>query len=189
LNPVIEAIKSRRTIKKMDAERMPESADIDVIIEAATWAPNHHMTEPWRFVVITGGARGRLGDALASALKRTSKEEVIPERLVVESNKPLSAPVILALIARPSDKENVVHQEEIVAAGAAMQNMLLAAQSLGLASSVRTGAHSYADEVRAFFHMEQSEKFIGLVYLGYGSGLAPPGKRTPHAGLVSWMRD
>lgn len=189
MNPVIEAIMSRRTIKKMDAERMPESADIDTIIQAATWAPNHHMTEPWRFVVITGSARVRLGDALASALRTSSKEEVVPERLVVEKNKPLSAPVIIALIARPSEKENTVLQEEIVAAGAALQNMLLAAQSLGLSTSVRTGAHSYTDELRGFFGMEERERFIGLVYLGYASGMAPPGRRTPHAGMVSWMRD
>ncbi|MDA4135829.1 MAG: nitroreductase [Thaumarchaeota archaeon] len=189
MNPVIDAIRSRRTVKKMDPERAPAPSDVEAVIEAGTWAPNHHATEPWRFVVVTGEARRRLGVAIAAALAASSTEQVAPERLESEKNKPLSSPVIVALIGAPKKGDNVVPQEEIVAAGAALQNMLLAAHSLGLASFVRTGAHSYSGEVRAFFGMGEDETLIGMVYLGYASGAIPPGKRTPFREKVSWMRD
>jgi len=190
LNPVIDAIRSRRTVKKMDAERPPARSDVETVIEAAIWAPNHHATEPWRFVVVAGEARKRLGAALAAALVTSSTERVAPERLEVERNKPLSSPVIVALIGSPKKGDNnIVPQEEVVAAGAALQNMLLAAYSLGLASFVRTGAHSYSQEVRTFFGMGESETLIGMVYLGYASGAVPPGKRIPFREKTTWLQD
>ena len=96
-------------------------------------------------------------------------------------SKPLSSPVVIALIGSPRKGENVVPQEEIVAAGAALQNMLLAAHSLGLATSVRTGAHSYSEEVRGFFEMGEGESLIGMVYVGYACGAVPPGGGRPSA--------
>lgn len=179
VNPVIDAIKSRRTVKRFDPEKVPPADLVDAVIEAGTWAPNHHMTEPWRFVVVTGEARARLGQALAAGLVATSAETVSSERMAQESAKPLSAPVIVTLVASPASGQNIVPQEELVAAGAALQNMLLAAYSLGLAGFVRTGAHAYSQEVGRFFELAPGETLVGMVYLGYSVGPLPPGKRTP----------
>jgi len=187
MNEVIDAIASRRTVKRMDAARTPARADVEAVIEAATWAPNHHMTEPWRFVVLEGDARRRLGETLAAALAASSAEPIPEERLQKEREKPLSSPVIIALIGAPGRGENIIPQEEVVAAGAAMQNMLLAAHSLGLATSVRTGAHSYSERVRRFFEMVEGEMLIALVYVGYQLGAVPPGRRTPFRGKVAWV--
>src|SRR5277367_2607418 len=114
MNAVIDAIRTRRTIKKMDPERMPARSDVEAVVESATWAPNHHMTEPWRFVVLTGAARVRLGEALARGM---AGGEVAPERVEVEKAKPLQSPVIVALISAPKKAENIKPQEETVAAG------------------------------------------------------------------------
>ncbi len=157
--------------------------EIEVVVEAAMWAPNHHMTEPWRFVVITGDARRQLGDAMSAALSAT---ETSPDRLEGERSKPLGASWIIALISAPRLAPNVVPQEELVAAGAALQNMLLAAQSLGLASMVRTGRHLYSEEIRKFFALAKDEMMIGLVYLGRPAENQPPGRRSGTAGKVVW---
>jgi nitroreductase len=186
LNAVIDAIKSRRTVKRMDADLVPSRSDIETIIEAATWAPNHHLTEPWRFVVIEKDARRKLGEALAGAMAKHSRGPVAPERLAKEREKPLSAPVIVVLIGAPKRGEDISPQEEMVAAGAALQNMLLAAHSLGLVTSVRTGLHSYSDEMKGFFGMSRDESLVGMVYVGYVTGLVPPGKRAPFRDRVSW---
>jgi len=69
LNPVVEAIKTRRSVKNVDLERIPSPETIKEILEAATWAPNHHMTEPWRFIVIANEQRLKLGERMAAALK------------------------------------------------------------------------------------------------------------------------
>ncbi len=186
MNAVIDAIRSRRTVKKMDADLAPSRSDIESVIEAATWAPNHHLTEPWRFVVIEKEARRKLGEALAEAMAKGSKDVVPPERLAKEREKPLSAPVIIALIGSPKQGENISAQEEMVAAGAALQNMLLAAHSFGLATSVRTGLHSYSEGIRRFFEMQGDERLIAMVYIGYVTGMTAPGKRTPFRDKVVW---
>lgn len=186
MNPVTDAIASRRTVKKMDPDRTPSRADIRTIIEAASWAPNHHMTEPWRFIVLEKEARRRLGEALAAAMNAGPIPQP-QERLAKERDKPLSAPVIVAVIGSPKRGEGILPQEEMVAAGAAMQNLLLAAHSLGLATAVRTGAHSYSEAIRRFFGMGPDEALVALVYVGYANGAVAPGKRTAAAEKTIWL--
>ncbi len=188
LNPVIDAIKNRRSVKNVNREEIPEQDLIEEILEAATWAPNHHLTEPWRFVVIAKNERLRLGESMAEALKTTMKtgDPRVEEVLKLEREKTLRAPVIIAVISSQSGGEKIVPQEEIVAAGAALQNMLLAAHSLGLGAMVRSGPHSYLQPVRDYLGLQEKESLVGLVYLGYP--IDPPGasKRSPLETKVQW---
>jgi nitroreductase len=159
--------------------------EIRKIMEAATWAPNHHHTEPWRFVVIEGNEKAELGEAMAAALRAT-QSEVSPQQLDSERSKPLAASAVVALVSSPSKGPNVVPQEEIVAAGAALQNLLLAAQSLGLASMVRTGRHAYSQPMRDYLKLRDEEVLVGLVYLGRPAQAIPQGNRVPVDGKVEW---
>jgi nitroreductase len=184
-NPVIEAIRSRRSVRKMRTDLLPTKEQIETILEAAIWAPNHHLTEPWRFVVIAGDERSRLGDALAEALLSTFPD-TIPEKLEMERLKPLSAPVIVTMVASPQTGPKIVPQEELVAAGAALQNMLLAAHSLGMSSMVRTGVHGFSERMKGYFGMKEGESLVGMVYLGYPAEASPIGKRSGHREKTSW---
>ena len=184
-NPVVDAIRTRRSIRKMRQDLAPTREQVAGLIEAATWAPNHYMTEPWRFIVIAGEERSKLGDALASSLAHafpdTPKEKIEAERL-----KPLSAPVILTLIAATKVGPKIVEQEELIAAGAALQNILLAAHAEGLSTMVRTGAHAYTERMRRFFELVKGETLVGMVYLGYGVEPHPLGKRTDPKAKTEW---
>ena len=159
---------------------------VETIIEAAIWAPNHYLTEPWRFVVLKGDARRELGDAMSTALVNTSTDSPTQQRLDIERNRPLSASVIIALISSPKVGNNVVLQEEMVAAGAALQNMLLAAHSLGLGAMVRTGSHAYSEGIKKSFEMREGEGLVGLIYLGHIAEPPPPGKRKATDEKVIW---
>ena len=185
MNPVMEAIRSRRSVKKMLPEPPVSRELVEAVIEAAVWAPNHHLTEPWRFVVMEGDERRKLGEAMGMALG-SSADNPSQERLDTERQKPLAASVVVALISSPKIGPNIVPQEEMVAAGAALQNMLLAAHSLGLGSMVRTGSNVYSEAMRKFFHMEERESVVGLVYLGQIAEPPPPGRRRGIAGKVEW---
>ncbi len=186
-NEVIRAIKTRRNAAKLSAEQPVSREMIETVLEAATWAPNHHMTEPWRFVVISGDERKRLGEAVADALSSmpanppSSTETVERERI-----RPLTAPVIIAAISSPHPEKGAIVQEELVAGGAALQNMLLAAHSIGLATKLKTGAFSYSRVIRSFLKMKDSESLITFVYLGFPEGEARPGRRTSLEGKVDW---
>src|ERR1700730_15392429 len=188
MNPVIEAIKSRRSVRAMTPE-VPSREIIEAILEAATWAPNHHLTEPWRFVVIAGEDRLKLGEAMALALEKTlTKGDPRNEEILkAEKQKPLRSPVIIAVILSPrSGDEKVVELEEPVASGAALQNLLLAAHSLGLGTMVRTGKHSFEEPVRKYLQMTEKEKLVGLVYTGYASEPPRPSNRNPIHTKVQW---
>jgi nitroreductase len=74
MNPVLEAIKSRRSARVLKSEPIPKKDDVIEILEAGIWSPNNHLTEPWRFVVLAGDERLRLGEAMAAFVRRTAKE-------------------------------------------------------------------------------------------------------------------
>src|SRR4051794_16718033 len=101
---VITAIKTRRSIGKVKPDSVSKEM-IETILEAGTWAPCHHQTEPWRFFVLTGDARKSLGNIFAQIAKASMSEPVSEEdqkKLEREQNKPLRAPVIITVAVEPS---------------------------------------------------------------------------------------
>lgn len=186
-NEVVRAIRTRRNAAKLNAERPVSREMVEVVLEAAIWAPNHHLTEPWRFVVITGEERKRLGEAVAHAIRTTSADPApTPEMVERERTRPLTAPVVIAVVCNPNEEKGGVPQEELVAGGGALQNMLLAAHSFGLGTKIKTGAYSYSRVIRDFLKMRDSESLIAFVYLGFPEGEAKQGKRMGLEGKVDW---
>jgi nitroreductase len=186
-NAVIEAIRTRRSVKKFRPDQCPSKDVIGALLEAAVWAPTHHTTEPWRFVVIANDERIRLAEVMTGAYVAAAGDTAPPpEGVERERSRPLTAPVIIAVVSSPKQASNIVPQEEMVSAGAALQNLLLAAHSMGLGANVRTGAHAYSDTVRRYLEMGQGESLVGFVYVGYP--LEPPvaGKREGLRGKVIW---
>jgi nitroreductase len=168
-------------------EESPSRELVEKVLDAAIWAPNHHLTEPWRFVVLAGGERRQLGDRLSSALEQQiQSEQQKDELLKSEREKPLSAPVIIAMIFSPKDGAKIIPQEELVAAGASLENALLAAHSLGLGTFVRTGSHAYSETIRRYLEMKDKESLLAFIYLGYPAEPARPTSRTPVAAKIAW---
>jgi nitroreductase len=185
---VIDAIRGRRSIGKVLPDLPPREA-IEAILEAGTWAPCHHVTEPWKFVVIAGDAREQLGDVMARAkverrLREGKETEGEYERAKA---KALRAPVIVAVAVEPDESPKVVEIEEVEAGAAAVQNMLLTAHSLGLGSMWRTGDPAYDDDVKRFLGLKPQAHVIGFVYLGYPAILPSRARHTPHESLTTWL--
>jgi nitroreductase len=184
---VLQAIRARRSIGRVRPERPPKEL-IEQVLEAAVWAPNHRLTEPWRFFVLAGEAREALGELFA-ALQGTKLPLDAPDRQAQIDKaraKPLRAPVVIAVAVEPAMGPKVVEIEEVLAGGAAVQNMLLAAHGLGLAAMWRTGDPAYDPAVKAFFGLPATAHIIGFVYVGYPAGAAPRMKRAPAAERVEW---
>ena len=190
---VLEAIRTRRSVGKVRPERPPREA-IEAVLEAATWAPNHRMTEPWRFVVLAGEARRALGVAIAEgqAARRPAPVDAAAKaetRAAFERTaaKPLRAPVVIAVAVEPVVGPKVVEIEEVTAGAAAVQNMLLAAHALDLAAIWRTGAPTYDSAVKAFFGLGPSAHLLGFVYVGYPAAVVPERSRTPAEQVTRWL--
>src|SRR5687767_2302815 len=124
---VFDAIHTRMSIGKVKPDPVPREL-IEKLLEAAAQAPNHHKVQPWRFIVLTGAARERLGEVMAQTLLGR-QPDATPEVVAAERAKPLRAPVLIAVGVEKPSGPKVVEIENICAAAAATQNMLLAAHT------------------------------------------------------------
>ena len=185
---VLACIRDRRSVGRVTDE-MPPRELIEEILDAASWAPCHHVTEPWRFTVVTGDARHAFGKVMArSKLDRMVAQgrsiEGEAEKLVA---KALRAPVIVAVAVEPAAGPKVVEVEEIEAGGAAVQNLLLAAHAAGLATIWRTGDPAYDPRVREFLGLSERATIVGFVYVGYAAIEPTRAKKTPASAVTTWL--
>ena len=178
-----EAIMTRRSTART-TEDVPPRADIEKLLEAAVRAPTHHLTQPWRFVVLAGAARDELGTSWVAGQEKTGKGTT---GLAEKTHR---APVIIAVIDQPHlDHPKVVREEEHYATGAAMQNILLAAHDMGLGAMIRTGPAAAYQEVRDYLGVRDNEVIAGLIYVGYpapGDAERPMTRREPATERTEW---
>ncbi|OBR65671.1 nitroreductase [Paenibacillus oryzae] len=169
LPDVLTAIAERRSIGRFKNE--PVERDVIIqLLQAAGWAPSHHNTQPWRFVVMTGEGRNKLGEGYADvALSEASglSEEEVQEKRKKEIAKAFRAPVVIAAICSPADDPRAVAAEERAAAQAAVQNLLLAAHGLGLGAIWRSGAPMFHEAMKAAFELRSDEEIVAFIYLGH----------------------
>jgi nitroreductase len=181
-------IEGRRTVGKFHPEQPPREL-IEQVLEAATWAPNHRLTEPWRFVVLAGAAREELGRFMGeqNAAKYPDDETRREFERAKGERKALRAPVVIALGVEPVQASNVEEIEEIAAVAAAAQNMLLTAHTLGLGAKWSSGAIIHDAGVKSWLGLSERALLLGFLYIGYPA-MAPSQRslRTPAAELTDW---
>lgn len=185
----MEALRTRRSIGRVLDKEVPKEL-IEKIIEAATWAPNHFKTEPWRFFVLTGDGRKRLGETLARIAERDMDDPTTDEnqaKLERARNNPFRAPVVIVAAVEPSDDPRVILKEEYAAVNAGIQNMLLAAHSLGLGAVWRTGKPCYDQEMSQSFGLSDKGEVVGFIYIGYPDLEPPARNRKSIDEVTTWI--
>ncbi len=160
-----EAIYTRQSVGKVRPDSLPRTL-IEKLLAAGAQAPNHFKVRPWRFVVLTDAARERLGEAMAESF-RAKFPSVGEEALAKERAKPLRAPVIIAVGVDKPVEAKVDEIENICAAAAACQNILLAAQAEGLGAIWRTGDTARDPKIKEFLGFAPDQHLIGFLYIGY----------------------
>jgi nitroreductase len=182
---VFEAIHNRQSQGKVKPDPVPRAL-IEKLLDAAVQAPNHYKVRPWRFVVLTGEGRNRLGDVMAA-----SQQARHPEFPVEAFDKcralPLRAPVVIAVgVDKPSEAK-VLDIENVCAVAAAIQNLLLAAQAMGLGAKWRTSEWARDPMVKEFLGFEPDQHIIGFIYIGYPEFLAEPAPRPSFEDRTVWL--
>jgi nitroreductase len=160
----IDALLNRRSAKTL-TDPAPEGGALELLLECACRAPDHGRLRPWRFIVIRGAGRERLGELMAERLRRR-QPAASPEALLRERQKPLRAPLLIAVAAVCNGAAKVPPIEQILAAGAAAQNMMLAATALGFGAMWKTGDAAYDETVKAALGLEAADAIVGFLYLG-----------------------
>ncbi len=182
---LFEAIFGRASIAKVKPDPLPR-AIIEKLLSAAVQAPNHHRIRPWRFIVLTGEARNRLGEVMAQSLRERQPETPGPI-LDAEKAKPLRAPLVIVVGVDKPVNPKVVEIENVCAAAAAVENLLLAAVGEGLAAMWRTGSAAFDPQVKDFLGFAPDQHLIGFVYIGYPETERPPVERPSFVDRTIWM--
>ena len=182
---IFDAIHGRQTISKVKQDAVPRDM-VEKLLSAGAQAPNHHKVRPWRFVVLTGDGRKKLGDVMAASFLDRNPATP-PEGLDKPRALPLRAPVVIVVGAdKPADAK-IIEMENIAAASAAAQNILLAAHALGLGAIWRTGEWARDAKVKEFLGFAADRHIIGFIYVGYPDVLPEPYVRLGFEDRVTWV--
>ena len=173
LDQVSELIRRRRTSMLVDKERAVPFGLVHQLCELAQWAPNHKRTWPWRFALVDGDGRQRLGDVIADAMQANGDPA---EKVTQRRGKYLRTPATLIIGSAPGDSElRVAENRDAVAAG--VQTLLLAATAAGLATywgSCPKGANEAVAHLCGF---EPGAHITAIVYLGWATDTVEPAAR------------
>ena len=160
----IDLLLSRRSALTL-AEPGPDGAALELLLSSAARAPDHGRLRPWRFIVIRGTARERFGRVLAEQLRRV-RPASSPEALERERLKAFRAPLIIVVAAVKDPSSKVPRVEQLLSAGAAAQNILLAARALGFNAVWKTGGAAYDDAVKRALGLEPADALAAFLYVG-----------------------
>ena len=182
----LELLHGRESAARLQAPA-PSDAELAAIVQAALCAPDHGRLRPWRFIAIRGEALQRFGEVLAETLQ-ARMPQASADVLARERAKALRAPLIVAVAARIRDNGKIPAVEQLLSAGAAAQNIMLAANALGYGAMWKTGDPAYDPAVKRALGLEEQDALVAFIYLGTNSGTARPAQpRAPVPEyLVEW---
>jgi len=165
-----DAIRTRRTHKAYEPEPL-DRATVESLLELARHAPNHHLTEPWRFRV----------------LGKETFERLVAVGAPSEASKLGRAPtlIVASAVLTGDDYQN---REDLFATACAVYIVLLAAHSRGLASYWRTPALFETQAAREILGFADNEEFVALIHLGQPATSPPPKERKPPSEYVEFLR-
>ncbi len=189
---IAAAITDRRTVKQF----LPQPVDREILtrlIDLAVWAPNHRLNEPWRFYVLTGEARARLGEIAggitAAKISGAGGDPEVAARKAGEAAAAWANVPTLVYITMLGDPNPEVDLENYGAVCCAIQNFTLAAHAAGIGTSWSSGAVAAAPEILTLVGAGANERMAGLLRVGYldPTVASPKSRRTPSATFTRWL--
>ena len=181
----LELLVSRRSgsVKAM-TDPGPSASELELILGAAARVPDHGKLAPWRFIVFEGEARTRFGELLAECVL-LDDPQASEERLRLECERFLRGPTIVAVVSRVREGIPIPEWEQILSAGAACQNLVLAAHAIGYVANWITEWCAYHPRVRDELGLKSGERIAGFIYLGSTSVPLEERKRVDFRSLVT----
>ncbi|MBS0612067.1 MAG: nitroreductase [Proteobacteria bacterium] len=176
---LFEAIDTRSSAARLVAP-VPDAAQLDRILRAAGHAPDHGHMAPWRFIILDGPSRDRFADTIAASRRRRDPRAPA-EAVEADRQKVLRAPMIIVVgCATQLDHPKIPEIEQVLAAGAATQNLLLAAHALGFGAVWKTGPAAYDPFVKSALGFAPTDHIIAMVHIGTAQVMNPV--RPPQLG-------
>jgi nitroreductase len=186
----IDAIQRRTSVRRFRPDPVPRQI-VESLLECAVRAPNHKLTEPWRWVVLTGAARDRYADLRAGhRLARYADPASAEAREAAKKQREeaLSTPAfIVALVAVSEDETR--REEDYAAVMMAIANLMIASEALGLGTYLRTGGIMRDPGVTSLVGLPDGYRIAGILSLGYPQEVEARRRRRPAAELTRWVEE
>lgn len=183
---VFEAIESRRSIKRFTDSPVSRE-DVMRLLQAFTRAPNHCMTQPWRFYVMGPEARRQYGATLGARKARRVEDpaaaEAVREKVIREHE---AVPVMIA-VTMVQDENPEVREEDYAAIFMGLQNLSLAAEAMGLGTHIKTGAVMDDPGARAAAGVREGERIVAIVHVGEPAQVPDAKPRIDARELTTWL--
>jgi nitroreductase len=177
---------SRRSIREFTSREITRE-EIETMLEAAVSAPNHRLTQPWRFYVLGPEARRGLGLALGSRKAKKLEDEEAAEALRQRIADEHAALPLMIAVAVVQNENPEIREEDYAAGMMAVQNLALAAVALGLGTHIKTGAVMEDPAARAAVGVKDGERLIAMLNVGEPATIPPTKPRQDAGSLTTWM--
>lgn len=190
-NQVNEWIRSRRSVfpNQFEPGRIIPEDIIWQLLDNANWAPNHKLTEPWRFTVFAGEGLRRLGAFQAAQYKENAGQKFRQDKYDKLLTTPSECSHVIAIILRRSTQAGIPEMEEIAAVACAVENLWLSLAVYGLGGYWSTGGTTYDPAAGDFLGLEGEDRLMGFFYLGYTRIPSAKGTRRPVGEKTTWVKE
>lgn len=166
MNESLSRLQQRRSVPaRWLGEPGPGPGEIETLLTVAARVPDHGKLVPWRFILVEGAARHRLGEVLVKAF-RADQPEADAEKVEAERSRFTQAPLVVAVVSRVVPHVKIPDWEQILSAGAVCMNLLNAATALGFGASWLTGWAAYDRRVLDALGLAPDERIAGFVHIG-----------------------
>ena len=184
----ISAITSRTSVRRFRDQPVPRHL-IEQLLQCAVRAPNHKLTEPWRFAVLTGASRDRFAEIRARHRLKRFSDPASPEAQAaaekVRRDARSTPAYIVVMVAVSSDE--ITREDDYAAAMMAIGNLMTAALSLGLGTYLRTGGVIRDPTLLHLAALPDGYRVVGILSLGYPAEAEAPRRRRSAAELTQWF--
>ena len=184
-----ELICSRRSTKpRLFNGKKVEDEIIWQILENANWAPNHGLTQPWRYKVYSSSGLKKLADFQADLYQKiTPTDKFKPEKYARMKSNILKSSHVIVICMERQKSGKIPEIEEVEAVACSVQNMALTAAAYNICSFWGSGGVTYTEELKNFLGLAENDKCLGYLYLGYSDNPTTKSRRDRISDKVEWI--
>jgi nitroreductase len=166
MNATLDLLSTRRSVAPhLLGDPGPTDAELEALLTIAVRVPDHGRLTPWRFVVIEGDARHRIGETIAAAF-RADQPDADDGRVAQERNRLARAPTVVAVVSRARPHVKIPEWEQALSAAAVCMTLVVAANAMGFATSWLTEWYAFDRRVLDALGLEPEERIAGFVHIG-----------------------
>jgi nitroreductase len=177
-------LETRRSVPALQmTEPGPGRGEIEEILRLATRVPDHGKLAPWRFLVISGDARTRIGDELLK-ISKSRRDDLSEKEEEIERERLSRAPVVIAVVSTAAEHPKIPVWEQQMSAAAVCLNIFMAANALGFSANWLTEWYAYDEQARPLFGLEDGERIAGFLHIG-SADFPPPERPRPDVAALT----